>query len=209
VIQLRNLSLFFWILLADTFIKSNMILREDKQYVPLFIFAVKDKAVSAASAVKDKVAVALSLFSKGESKFPLEYNLQFFASKDENVVISPFSRLGGVIVVELIKDGKDSFLLKISSEDAAFLYEYLDNLNKNSISILFNGKKIDFKIIIDEMEYDLIINNKSIILYMESEEIQFFKCRLNDVIDGNSFYPSEVCERKYKNKNVIICCIIE
>ena len=44
---------------------------------------------------------------------------------------------------------------------------------------------------------------------MDNEEIQFFKYRLNEVIEGNGFYPSELCERKIKNKNVTICCIVE
>lgn len=34
------------------------------------------------NAVKGKVAGALSSFSKGESKLPLEYNLQFFADRN-------------------------------------------------------------------------------------------------------------------------------
>ena len=112
-------------------------------------------------------------------------------------------------MVELIKDGKYSLVFKISRDDASLLYDYLENLNNHSISILFDGKEIDFEIVIDELDYNFIINNKSIKMYMDNEEIQFFKHRLNEVIEGNEFYPSEICERKMRKKNVTICCIVE
>jgi len=47
---------------------------------------IKGKVGSAVSAAKGKVAGALSSFNKGESKLPMEYNLQYFASKDGSVV---------------------------------------------------------------------------------------------------------------------------
>lgn len=112
-------------------------------------------------------------------------------------------------MVELIKDSKYSFALYISRNDASLLYDYLDNLNNNSISILFNDNKVDFEIVIDEIQYSLIIYNKSIKLYMDNEEIHFFKYRLNEVIEGRDFYPSELCERKMKNKNITICCFVK
>lgn len=114
--------------------------------------------------------------------------------------------LGGANLVELIKDSKYSFALYITRDEASLLYDYLENLNKKSISILFNGNKVDFEIVIDEIEYSLIICDKSIKLYMDNEEIQFFKHQLNEVIEGRDFYPSELCERKMKNKNITICC---
>ncbi len=46
-------------------------------YENALISTVKDKAGNVASAVKDKVAGALSSFNKGKSKLPMEYNLQF------------------------------------------------------------------------------------------------------------------------------------
>ena len=120
-----------------------------------------------------------------------------------------FGGLGGANMIELIKDSKYSFALNISRDDASVLYDYLEKINKNSISILFNENKADFEIVIDEIEYSLIIYNKSIKLYMDKEEIQFFKHRLNEVIEGRDFYPSELCERKMKNKNIIICCFVK
>ena len=112
-------------------------------------------------------------------------------------------------MVELIKDSKYSLVLTITRDDASTLYDYLDNQDQKSISILFNEKEADFEIVIDEIEYSLIINKKSIKLYMDDEEILFFKQRLAEVIAGKDFYPSELCERKIKGKNITICCVLK
>ena len=111
-------------------------------------------------------------------------------------------------MVELIKDGKYSVVLKISKCDVSFLLEYLNNLNDSCISVLFNGKIVKFEIFIDEIEYDLIIKSDSIKIYMDHDEIEYFKYRLNEVIAGNNFFPSELCERRLKNNSVTIYCIV-
>ncbi len=112
-------------------------------------------------------------------------------------------------MIELVKIYKCSLLLKISKDNASLLYDYLDNLDKNSMSILFKGKEIDFEIIVDELDISLIMNNKSIKIYMDDEEVQFFKYRINEAIEGRGFFPAELCDRKMKNKTISIYCIVE
>lgn len=111
-------------------------------------------------------------------------------------------------MIEFVKNRKDSFFLRIPRDNVTLFYNYLDKLDKNCVSIMFNGKEVDFEIVIDEIAYDLIIQSRLIKMYMDDEELDFFKYRLKEVIEGKDFYPSEICERQFKNKNVTICCFI-
>jgi hypothetical protein len=44
---------------------------------------------------------------------------------------------------------------------------------------------------------------------MDKDEVEYFKHRLNEAIEGKGFYPAELCERKMKDKNVTLCCFVE
>ena len=65
-------------------------------------------------------------------------------------------------MIELIRDGRYSFTLKMSKDDAILLYGYLENLDRQKILILFDGKAIDFEIVIDEIDDSLIIYKKEL-----------------------------------------------
>ena len=112
-------------------------------------------------------------------------------------------------MIELVRDSNISMTLKINKNDIPYLLNYLDKLNKNDmLNILFKGEKMKLEIIIDEFSNELIIKNKKIKIFMDNEELEYFIKKLNGVTEGYDFFPSELCERKVKNKYVSIYCII-
>ena len=112
-------------------------------------------------------------------------------------------------MIELVKDSNISMTLKINKNDIPNLLNHLEKHNQDAMfNIIYKGVKTKFEIKIDEFSDALIINNKKIIIFMDNDELEYFVKKLYKVTEGYDFYPSELCERKVKNKYVSIYCII-
>lgn len=113
------------------------------------------------------------------------------------------------MMIELVKDSNISMTLKINKNDIPYLLNYLEKHNQDAMfNIIYKGVKTKFEIKIDEFSDELIINNKKIKIFMDNDELEYFVKKLYEVTEGYDFFPSELCERKVKNKYVSIYCII-
>lgn len=114
-------------------------------------------------------------------------------------------------MIEMLKNNKISFLLKLDTQGIEEMLKYIKKVSKKSeetIQILYLGQKKRFAIKLDSDEDEMLVNRDVIVVYMDKEELEYLEERLNNSLLSKYFYPAEICERRYKNKYVTIYCSI-
>lgn len=112
-------------------------------------------------------------------------------------------------MIEMIKSSAISFDIRI---DIQGINQMLSYIEKNDIDgmghlqLIYLGRSRRFEIELDNQDDRIIITGDTIKLYMDDEEIDYLKQRLEEALVSKSFYPSEICERNYKNRNITLCC---
>lgn len=114
-------------------------------------------------------------------------------------------------MIEILKYSSLSFLLKIDTQGIEEMLKYIEMVSNKSekyIQILYLGQKKRFAIYIDCGRDDILIREEIIEIYLDEEELEYLKERLNNSLINKCFYPAEICERRYKNKYVTIYCAV-
>ena len=114
-------------------------------------------------------------------------------------------------MVEIVKSSTNSFLLKVDIQGIEKMLMYINNVSEKCeeyIQILYSGKEMRFSIKLDSNVDEMFIGEDIIEMYMDEEELEYFKERLKNSLLSKCFYPAEIFERRYKNKYVTIYCNI-
>jgi len=86
--------------------------------------------------------------------------------------------------------------LKLPGDTTVKLEEVLLTLTKKTIDSL--------RIIINE-EYDRILfENSTLILELDNDTLEYFEKRLEDCLNGEDFYPAELCEADFRTWKINI-----
>ena len=112
-------------------------------------------------------------------------------------------------MIELIKYSAISFHLKINIQGIVEMLEYIKQLESKKekhLQILYLEKIRSFEIKTDNNMSKMLIEEGFVKMYMESEEIEYLELRLKEALISKCFYPSEICELKYKNRYITVYC---
>ena len=52
----------------------------------------------------------------------------------------------------------------------------------------------------------MLIDKEFVKMYMDDEEIEYLEQRFKEALISKCFYPSEICELKYKNRYITVYC---
>lgn len=113
------------------------------------------------------------------------------------------------IMIEMVKSSTHSFLLKVDTQGIEKMLMYINTVSEKSeeyIKILYSGKEKSLSIKLDSDVDEMLIRENIIKIYMDEEELEYLKERLNNSLLSKYFYPAEIFERRYKNKYVTIYC---
>ncbi|MDE6252639.1 MAG: hypothetical protein K2M78_08375 [Lachnospiraceae bacterium] len=112
-------------------------------------------------------------------------------------------------MIELIKNNKSSFTINMDMTDVEDLINFIVkivNYGGGEKFILHSGRKKHLEIQIDEEEDILIITKDFVRIYMDLEELEYLRDRLEKTLITRVFYPAEICERYYKEIYVTLYC---
>lgn len=112
-------------------------------------------------------------------------------------------------MIEMIKKSSISFHIRVDMQGVEQILNYIENTYidvKVDLELIYLEKSRKFEIELDNQKDELIINENVIKMCMDDEEIDYLKQRLEEAQIRKSFYPSEICDRHYKNKNVTLYC---
>ena len=112
-------------------------------------------------------------------------------------------------MIEMIKNSAISFHIKVDIHGIKQMLSYIeenDNNGKGHLKLIYLGKNRRLEIELNYQEYRIIITEDTIKICMDDEEIDYLKQRLEEALISKSFYPSEICERNYKNRSITLYC---
>lgn len=114
-------------------------------------------------------------------------------------------------MIELIKSSAVSFLLKADKQGIEEMLMYIKALSDKSekcLQILYLGNERNFIINHSSNADEMLISKDTLKIYLDEEELTYFEQRLSNSLVSKCFYPAEICEQRYKNKNVTLYCNI-
>ena len=114
-------------------------------------------------------------------------------------------------MIELVKSSTASFYLKADKQGIEKMLMYIKTLSDKSekcLQVLYLGNERNFVIKHNSNTDEMLISKDIIKVYLDEEELKYFEQRLNNSLVSNCFYPAEICEQRYKNKNITLYCDI-
>ena len=113
-------------------------------------------------------------------------------------------------MIKIKQDSKTSINLIFDVYGAGLLLSRMKlpgdtTVKLDEVSLTLTKKTIDIlKIIINE-EYDRILTeNSTLILELDSDTLKYFGKRLEDCLNGEDFYPAELCEANFRKWKINI-----
>lgn len=110
-------------------------------------------------------------------------------------------------MIEMLKNNATSFLLKADIQGIEKMLKYIKAVSEKSeeyIKILYLGQEKRLAIKLESDVDEMLIKEDIIEVYMDEEELEYFKERLDNSLISKCFYPAEICERRCKNKYATI-----
>ncbi len=113
-------------------------------------------------------------------------------------------------MIKLIKNSTSSFCIQMDAEGINETLKYLKNMNEENgylQTMYWRGEiklQIELNLNIDEIR----ISKDIVAIYMDYEELEYFKQRLEEALNSGCFYPAEICERRHKNSYTTLYCDI-
>lgn len=114
-------------------------------------------------------------------------------------------------MIRINKYSKLSLNIEFDDEGAKYLLSAFQEAICMQTAVIqvineIKGGTIDLEFIKDDESNRILFNNNKIILWMDTEDIEYAIERLIDSIDSKYFYPAEVCEctQNGKRKDISI-----